>query len=381
VEQPKARPQKIAIVASLALSLTNFRLQLIKAMVDRGHEVTAFAPDDDDKVVKALSAIGVNYIQIPMARTGVNPFDDLRTLWALWRHFRGIRPDVVIPYTMKPIIYGCLAARLAGVPRRFALFTGMGHIFSADAKSRSARLVRGISVWLYRRSLIGVEGVFVYNDADSEDITKYRLLPRGTTMQPVPGSGIDLKHFPHVEPPKGKIRFLLVARLLREKGVFDYAMAARQLLQKYKDVEFALLGPFDPHPASIKRAEIASLVEEGVIEYLGETRDVRPFLAACSVFVLPTYYREGIPRSILEALATGRAIITSDSPGCRETVNMGRNGYLVPTRDHASLAKSMENFIVQPQLVATMGSQSNVIARERFDVHAVNNLILSTMKL
>jgi glycosyltransferase involved in cell wall biosynthesis len=381
VEQPRARTQKIAIVASLASSLTNFRLQLIKAMVDKGHEVTAFAPDDDEQVVKALSAIGVNYIKIPMARTGVNPFVDLRTLWALWRHFRRMRPDVVIPYTMKPIIYGCLAARLAGVPRRFALFTGMGHIFSADAKSNRARLVRGISVWLYRRSLVGVESVFVYNDADSEDISRYRLIPSGTLMQPVPGSGIDLKYFPYVDPPKDKIRFLLVARLLREKGVFDYAMAARHLLRKYKNVEFALLGPLDPHPASIKKAEIASLVEEGVIEYLGETRDVRPFLAACSVFVLPTYYREGIPRSILEAMATGRAIITTDSSGCRETVDIGRNGYLVPTRDHVSLAKAMENFIVEPQLVATMGRQSNVIARERFDVHAVNHLIVSTMKL
>jgi glycosyltransferase involved in cell wall biosynthesis len=373
--------KRIAIVASLALSLTNFRYQLIKAMVDEGHEVFAFAPEDDVEVRDILRGIGVKLLQIPMARTGLNPFADLSTLWSLWRHFLRLKPDLVLSYTMKPIIYGSLAARLTGIKHRFALFTGLGHVFAEEKPTGRMLLVRQISVWLYRAALWGIEGVFVYNDADTDDIRRYHMLKDNSIIQPVPGSGVDLDHFSIAKIPDGAIRFLLIARLLKDKGIFEYANAARHLRRKYPNVRFQLLGPFDPHASSVTREEIDELVREGTLDYLGETRDVRSFLAACSVFVLPTYYREGIPRSILEALATGRAIVTTDAPGCRETVIEGKNGFLVPPRDHVKLSQAMERFIVDPNLLKTMGQRSNELARERFDVHAVNRLLLKKMNL
>ena len=350
-------------------------------MVDKGHEVIAFAPGDDKQVREKLSAIGVKLIEIPMARTGLNPIADVYTLYSLWRHFLRLKPDIVLPYTMKPIIYGCLAARLARVPHRFALFTGLGHIFSQEEYSTRTRIVRLISVWLYRVALAGVDGIFVYNEADREDVERYCLVSNETRIQSVPGSGVDLDYFPAVKPPKDAIRFLLIARLLREKGVFEYASAARLLRQKYSNVRFQLLGPYDPYSSSIKKAEIDTFVREGILEYLGETRDVRPYLAASSVFVLPTYYREGIPRSILEAMATGRAIITTDTPGCRETVVDGKNGILVPIRDHVKLAQAMEKLIINPHLLGSMGLESSKLASERFNVHVVNRLILEGMRL
>jgi glycosyltransferase involved in cell wall biosynthesis len=373
--------RRIAIIASLAISLTNFRFQLIKAMADEGHEVIAFAPEHDSDVLAALQSIGVRFIQIPMARTGLNPFADLRTLLTLCRHLHQLKPDVVLPYTMKPIVYGCLAARIVGIPRRFALFTGLGHVFAGEPPTARMLLVRQISVWLYRSALAGVERVFVYNDADVQDICKHRMLLDDSIIESVPGSGVDLDHFARAKPPKGEFKFLLIARLLKDKGIFEYARAAGHLRQKHPNVRFQLLGPLDLHSSSVNRKEIDDLEREGILEYLGETRDVRPFLSACNVFVLPTYYREGIPRSILEAMATGRAIITTDTSGCRETVVDGENGFLVPPRDHIKLAEAMERFISDPALAKTMGQRSHQLARERFDVHAVNRLLLETMNL
>lgn len=363
------------------MSLTNFRFQLIKAMVDEGHEVIAFAPEYDSDVLDSLQSIGVRFIQTPMSRTGLNPFNDLHTLFSLCRHLHKLKPDVVLPYTMKPIVYGCLAARIVGVPHRFALFTGLGHVFAGETPTPSMALVRQISVWLYRAALTGVERIFVYNDADAQDICKHRMLMDNSIIKFVPGSGVDLDHFARAKFPKGELKFLLIARLLRDKGIFEYARAARHLRQKHANIRFQLLGPFEPHSSSLNKKDIDDLEREGVLEYLGETRDVRPFLSACNVFVLPTYYREGIPRSILEAMAIGRAIITTDTSGCRETVVENENGFLVPPRDHTKLAEAMERFIIDPGLAKTMGQRSHQLARERFDVHAVNRLLLESMNL
>jgi glycosyltransferase involved in cell wall biosynthesis len=374
-------PKRIAIVASLSFSLVNFRFQLIKAMVDEGHEVIAFAPEHDPEVLDKLHHIGVRFIRIPMARTGLNPLADLRTLLSLCHHFYRLKPDVVLPYTMKPIVYGCLAARITGIKHRFALFTGLGHVFSGKTPTARMLLVRQISVWLYRTALVGAERVFVYNEADAQDIMSHRMLLDNSIIKPVPGSGVDLAQFGFAEAPEGEFKFLLIARLLKDKGIFEYANAARYLRKKYPNVHFQLLGPFEPHASSVNRNQIDDWESEGILEYLGQTRDVRPFLSSCNVFVLPTCYREGIPRSILEAMATGRAIITTDTPGCRETVVKNENGILVPPRDHEKLAEAMEYFIAKPALSKAMGERSRQLARERFDVHIINQLLLENMGL
>ncbi|QIG49939.1 glycosyltransferase family 4 protein [Nordella sp. HKS 07] len=372
---------RIAVIASFTYSLTNFRLQLLREMVKAGHEVIAFAPDPDPVVAKALEDENIRFVQIPMARTGLNPLQDLHTLVTLWRQFRQLKPDIVLPYTMKPVIYACLAARAAGVSRRFALITGLGQVFATEnPKGRQAVLQR-LSVALYRVALRGVDRVFVYNDADDRDIRKHKLIDNYSLISLIPGSGVDLSHYTMTTPPTSPPVFLLIARLLREKGICEFVEAVRHLRQRFPDIRAQLLGPFEPNAAGISQADIDKWTAEGLVEYLGETRDVRPYFANCSVFVLPSYYREGIPRSILEAMASGRAIVTTDLPGCRDTVVEGQNGYLVPPRDPLALAKAMESFIATPSATIEMGRRSNQIARERFNVHAVNRLLLTQMGL
>lgn len=368
-------------MASLTLSLTNFRLELLKKLIAEGHQVVAFAPENDTKVIARLKEIGVDFVQMPMARTSINPFGDLQTLLFLWNRFRKIRPDYVLPYTMKPIIYGLLAARLAGIKHRYALVTGLGHVFSEAEPTGKAAVVRWISVHLYRSALAGVKKVFVYNDADKADMIRHQLMDVKTPLTMVPGSGVDLelyKRSPVVADPPV---FLMIARLLRDKGVADFADAARVLKARYPDVRFQLLGPHDPNPASVSAAEIDAWVNEGVLEYLGETDDVRPYLSNCSAYVLPSYYREGIPRTILEAMAIGRAIITTDCAGCRDTVEQGQNGLIVQPRQPRELADAMETLIKNPDDIHRMGDASHQLASERFDVHAINRLLLGEMEL
>ncbi len=372
--------RRIAVVASLTLSLTNFRLQLLKRMAEAGHEVFAFAPERDEEVVRTLEQIGVNFRQIPMARTSLAPMQDLRTVCALWSEFRRLKPDVLFAYTMKPVVYGGIAGRVAGLPRRFALMTGLGYVFTDETPSRKMTAVRAVSVELYRLALKGANCVFVYNEGDEADIRRYRFISGSTRLERVPGSGVDLEHYRVSRLPTNPIRFLLVARLLKAKGIAEYAQAARRLRHRYPDLKFQLLGPHDRNPDSISEIELQSWVTDGTIDYLGETRDVRPYIEECTVFVLPSY-REGIPRAVLEAMAMGRPIVTTDTPGCRSTVEDGENGFLVPSRNTDKLAEAMERFVKDPELAARLGARSYELVRERFDVHTVNATIMKSMGL
>ncbi|WP_457578389.1 glycosyltransferase family 4 protein [Ensifer adhaerens] len=374
--------QQIAVLSSYSRSLTNFRFELLRCLVEAGHSVLAVGPEQDDDVVRQLAAIGVEFVRSPMARTGLNPLTDLATLWSYWRLFRSRQIDVVIPYTMKPIVYGGIAARLAGVKRRYFLVTGLGHVYSDAAGKRwVGRRIKQLSVLLYRLALKGAGGVFAYNRADSADIESYRLISDHRELTLVPGSGVDLDHYAFSSPPSGRPVFLLVARLLKDKGIGEFVEAARLVRQQFPEAEFRLLGQFDPSPAAISAETIDEWVKEGSVTYLGETNDVRPHLSDCSVFVLPSYYREGIPRSILEAMSTGRAIVTTDLPGCDETVIDGHNGYLVEARNVKQMAEAMCRFLRSPSLIPEMGLRSRELAQAKFDVHAVNELLLKRMSL
>lgn len=377
---PQAARRKIAVVCSYTVSLVNFRLQLLQEMVRNGHEVVALGPEYHRPTVDALAAIGVSFEPIPMARAGLNPFEDLRTLAALWAVFRRLRPDVVLCYTMKPIIYGLMAARFAGVNERHALITGLGYTFSDHSANPRLRAIRRVVTWMYRIALRGVGRVFVYNEADANDVRSGRMADPGRIV-PVPGSGVDFDRYAASDLPEGNPVFLMVARLLREKGISEFVEAARSLRQEYPKAQFQLLGPLDPSPMAVTREDLDRWGAEGAIEYLGETSDVRPYLAKCTVFVLPSYYREGIPRSILEAMATGRPIVTADTPGCRDTVLEGENGFVVQPRDPAALAAAMRRFIEDPTLAKRMGLRSLDIARERFDARAISHRLLSEMAL
>jgi glycosyltransferase involved in cell wall biosynthesis len=297
------------------------------------------------------------------------------------RAFRQLRPDVVISYTMKPVIYGGIAARLAGVPDRHALMTGLGYVFADPDPKGKRRLIRSLSVRLYRAGLHGTGRVFVYNGADEDDIRRFSMLDDNAKLIRVAGTGVNLERFPHRPTPEGGVRFLMIARLLADKGVREFVAAAKRLKPDYPDAEFRILGPLDPNPEGIKAEEIAEWGRDGVVDYLGETNDVRPYLADASVFVLPSYYREGIPRSILEAMATGRPVITTTLPGCADTVEDGVSGFLVPPRDDAALAGAMRRFLEDPSPAEPMGLAARARAEAVFDIHKVNRHLLTEMGL
>lgn len=373
--------QRVVVISSYTRSLKVFRLDLLRRMVSLGHAVVAFGPEDDRETIAELERIGVSFERTPMARASIAPLRDVLTLCLFWWKLRRIRPQILLPYTMKPIIYGLIAGRVAGVPRRFALVTGLGWTFGEQGTSASRRIVRRISLLLYRLAFTGVTKVFVYNSADEVDIAATGLVPTEAALVRIPGSGVNLADFPQLPVPIGPPAFLMIARLLREKGVVEYVEAARLLRARFPALRFRLLGPLDPNPTGLSQGQIADWVREGMIDYLGETRDVRPALAECSVFVLPSYYREGIPRTILEALATGRAVVTSDRPGCAETVDAGVNGWLVSPQDPVALADALATFATDPGLAARMGAAAREIAETRFGVHLVNRTLLTELGL
>nr|MDJ0992905.1 glycosyltransferase family 4 protein [Dinoroseobacter sp.] len=254
-------------------------------------------------------------------------------------------------------------------------------VFADPAPRGKRRLLRDVSVRLYRSGLRGVRRVFVYNGADEEDIRRFAMLDDNEKLVRVAGTGVNLERFAHTPLPDGSPRFLFIARLLADKGVREYVAAAKQLKSDFPDAEFRILGPLDPNPEGIERAEIDTWTKEGTVTYLGETDDVRPFLSDASVFVLPSYYREGIPRSILEAMAMGRPVVTTTLPGCGDTVQDGVSGYLVAPRDASALAEAMRGFLNEPQLAKTMGLKARARAEAVFDIHKVNQHLLSEMKL
>jgi len=369
---------RVVVVASYAPSLTNFRGHLLSQMVSIGHTVTAVAPDASRGLRDQLGAMGVDYFDIGAARTSGNPLKDFRYLLRLRQLFLRLRPDVVFSYTIKPNIYASIAARLATSARIFALVTGLGFAFEEASDGRS--FSRSIARALLRRALTGCDGVIVQNPDDLEDLVRTGVLTEPGKAAIVNGSGVDLEVFGCQPLPDGPPAFLLIARLLASKGIQEYAEAARRVRVRAPNAQFHLVGWFDDNPAALARSKVEDWVREGILEYHGAVDDVRPYLTACHVYVLPSY-REGTPRTVLEAMATGRAIITTDVAGCRQTVTDGQNGYLVPPKDSASLACAIMKFVADPGLARTMGAESRRMVERKYDVRLVSKEILSLMSL
>jgi len=374
--------QRIAIIGSQAFALWNFRGPLIHEMAKRNLEVYALAPNYDDETRKKVEQLGAMPVQYRLSRTGLNPFRDALNFLDLIFILRRIKPDVTFCYTIKPVIYGTLAAWIVGVHRRFALITGLGYAFAAseDREGLKRRIVRIIAQFLYKLALRKATKVFFQNPDDLNEFVQKGIVHPEKAFLLGP-TGVDLEAFPFAPPVTDPIAFLFAARLLREKGILEFVEAARRIKAKYPDVRFILLGGLDTNPGAISREEVEGWVKEGLIEWPGHVPDVRPYIAQASVFVLPSYYREGVPRSIQEAMAMGRPIITTDAPGCRETVLPGVNGFLVPVRDMNALVSAMERFINEPELIERMGKESRRIAEERFNVHKINQVLLEAMGL
>ncbi|TCD04320.1 glycosyltransferase family 1 protein [Erythrobacteraceae bacterium CFH 75059] len=371
--------RSIALITSGAGSLANFRGPLIRRFVERGCRVYALAPDHDATTRAQVRALGAEPIDISLERTGLRPARDMVDMLRLVATLRRLRPDMTFAYFIKPVIYGTLAATLAGVPRRFAMVAGLGYVFTSDgsADTLKRRALRMAATRLYSIAFRLCHRVFLQNEDDAAVLCGGGVLPRAKLAM-VRGSGVDLAHFPPADPVTAPVTFILVARLLREKGIVEYAEAARRIKATNPDTVFLLAGGLDTNPGALSREVVASWVAEGVIEWPGQVADIRPWLARSSVFVLPSY-REGKPRSTQEAMAMARPVITTDAPGCRDTVEEGVNGYMVPVRDPRALEAAMRRFLENPDLIARMGRESRALAEERFDVHRINDGMLKVM--
>jgi len=353
-----------------------FRGELIKDLVAAGHEVFAFATDFSPESKAAIRKMGAHPVGYRMSQLGTNPLSDLRTLWQLKTLFKQYRISISFCYFLKPAIYGTLAAKLAGVPRRVAKIEGLGRVFTVHPEGDGIRkkLVRNVMVGLFRYSLPKAHKVYVLNDGDRQDLERFGVTnPRPEVLG---GIGVCLERYYFHPPVTDTLRFIFVGRLLPEKGVRYFVEAAKALGRRYPKAEFILLGAPDAKRGSIGRAELKELVDQGVVTYPGVVKDVTPWLARSSVFVLPSYYREGVPRSTQEALAMGRAVITTSLPGCRKTVRDGVNGFLVPPHDQEALEAAMLKFLREPELVVAMGRESFNLAQEHFDVRKINRRIL-----
>lgn len=369
---------KFLLIAGFPESLLHFRGPLIAALQDHGLEVHVAAPDlvPGTELHSRLKERGLVVHTIPLRRTGMNPVADLGTLFNLWQLIRKVRPTWVLGYTVKPVIYGSIAATLAGVPRRFALITGLGYAFQGG---HSRKGLRSLVQSLYAAALRCTNKVFFQNPDDEGLFRKEGILSPAVPSVVLNGSGVNVTEYA-VAPLPTVPRFLLIARLLGDKGVREYAAAARIIRAQHPDAVFDLVGWIDANPDAIGQGELDQWVREGTLNYLGRLTDVRPAIAAASVYVLPSY-REGTPRTVLEAMAMGRPIVTTDAPGCRETVSDGDNGFLVPVKSVEGLVAAMRRFIDDPALVERMGRRSRTLVEDKYDVRKVNAQMLSEMAI
>lgn len=361
----------VAIVAHHAGSLLNFRGPWVRELCAAGHRVWCLAPDYTEAERRSVRQWGAIPVDYRLQRTGMNPWRDGRDLLALARLLKRLQPAALLSFSTKPVLYGTLAGWLARVPWRVALIEGVGYVFTEGGQPPGwrQRLLRFVVSRLYRLALFRAHRIIFLNEADRDEFVQRRWVPPARARV-LGGIGVDLAIWKPAPPVLAPVTFLLVARLLREKGILEYVAAARQVRAQAPSARFVLLGGLDSNPGALTRDAVQAWVDEGLLVWPGHVA-VQPWLARASVFVLPSY-REGVPRSTQEALAMARPVITTDAPGCRETIRDGVNGYCVPVRDVEALAQAMLRFVRDPEKIARMGAASRQLAETRFDMRAAN---------
>ncbi|MGL4481250.1 glycosyltransferase family 4 protein [Cetobacterium sp.] len=373
---------KIAIIGTTASSIISFRKDFIKSLCNHGYEVYTLAIDYDEKTRSEVCSFGAVPVDYSFCRNGLNPVKDLIGTIKLTILLKKLQPDIVFSYFSKPVIFGTIAAVLARVPRRYSMLEGLGYFFthSGGKDTLKVTLIRKILVFLYRFSFKFIDGLILLNDDDKRDL----LIKENINVRQVHvlgGIGLDMDEYPYSPPPIEPISFIFVARFLKEKGVYEFIDAARKIKKQHPRIRFYMLGSLDVHnPGSLSVEHFNELKCNDVIELPGHVNNVQDWLAKASVFVLPSY-REGFPRSTQEAMAMGRAVITSDVPGCRDTVIDGVNGFLIPVRSSTELADKMLSFIHNPELIIKMGEASYEIAKHNFDALVTNRKLLNILEI
>ena len=365
---------KIILCGSEAYSVKMFRGDLIRDLVIQGHDVIIMANNASEKHLEEFSSLGARYISSPISRSSLNPFKDIKVFFKFLRVFILERPDCVLSYTVKPIVWSGIVLKFFPKTRFIGMITGLGYAFGGQGRSRS--LVFAIVSFLYRLALANVYAVIFQNPDNKASFIELGLIdPRKAIL--VNGSGVNLDYFSYhpYSTYENRVSFLMIARLLKDKGILEFLSAASLLKSEYSNIDFTLLGHEDNSVNAVSLKEITKLDRAGVISYHGFVDDVRDFLVSNTVYVLPSYH-EGLPRSVLEAMAIGRPIITTNVPGCRETVVNGVNGWLVPKGDSKALAEKMRWFMDNPSEIKNMAFSSREMAVKKFDVKEINKRIV-----
>lgn len=367
--------RSISIISADSETLVSFRGHLIEMLRADGISVAYIGPAVDVATRHWLDARAVAIREISISRNTLAPLADCRTFFLLWRTLGELAPDAVLTTRVKSSVYGQLAAVLAGIRYRFAFVTGLGYAFVERPRDRRWRLINHAARALYGLGLRRATAVAFQNVDDERDFRAWRLVPDRVPSTVVNGSGVDTAYYTYV-PISDRMNCLFTGRLLIDKGIGELIEAARIVKARRPEVTFTVAGPTETNPSAFALDALQAAVKEGVIEYVGTASDVRPLIAACRIFVLPSY-REGTPRSILEAMAMGRPVVTTDVPGCRETVEPGRNGILVPPRNAAALAAAILELMGDTERVTRMGQESRRIAEEKYEVRQVTDRLLN----
>ncbi len=367
---------KVLVISPKNKTIFNFRGDLIKAMIANGHEVYAIGPNRE--FIDDVMALGIKeFIEVPFVKDNTSIFGDLKYCSRLTKVIKGLAPDLVFSYTIKPVIYGSIAAYRAGVRKIYPMVTGLGRVYASD--SAKAKLVRALVGVLFKNAFKKSNKVLFQNHDDLNRFVELGYVPRNKTEH-VDGSGVNMTRFAFDGLTDEPV-FLMTSRVIKEKGIFEYCRAARIVKQQHPEAKCILLGGFDSSIGAIAPADIQEYIEDGSIEFPGETKDVVPFLKQCRFFVLPTYYCEGLPRTILEAMAMGRPVITTDWPGCRDAVKDGVNGFLVEPKNAEMLAEKMLAVLADDELAVSMSEKALESCRTTYDVNVVNQKMLGIMEL
>ena len=374
--------KKIFLVVNDLVTATNFRKDLIKTLHNLGHDVAVISPSqskfvNSSEILNDSQKLGFRHIHISINRVSLNPFSSFKYILFLSKILKSERPDRVLLYTPKIVIFGSMASRIAGVHKVYSTINGLGYAFASQ--SFKAKFLSVLLKPLYKVALSLNAKVFFQNSDDRNYFLTNTLVDNNKSFL-INGSGVNINEF----QPRAKLDqryiFLMIARIIPEKGVYEFVQAARIVKRKYPNIVFQLLGPLESELPVILPQAVSDWNKEGIIEYISEKSDVKPFIANCNTFVLPSY-REGTPKSVLEAMAMGKPIITSDVPGCREPVIDGVNGYLVPSKNSHLLGESMLAIYEDEDFAKLAGVKSLEIIKDKYDVIKVNKFFMQALEI
>lgn len=380
------KPKKVILIGTTGSSFYGFRADLIKKLVSDQHQVYAFTSEYTQSCLEKIKALGAIPICYELSRGGLNPLADIASTMDLVKKIKAIQPDIVFSYFTKPVVYGSLAAKIAQVPRVVGMIEGLGSPFTVHRHGQSSkmRMIRFVQVSLYRLIFPFLDKIIFLNADDPIDlIDKNKISIKKDSVKVLGPIGLNLSDYQFKAWNETQnISFIFIARLIAEKGIFEFIEAAKKVKQKYPLAIFKVIGGLDhENPHGLTQKELDEMINSEIIEYPGFVTNVAERIQDSAVFVLPSYYREGVPRSTQEAMAIGRPVITTDVPGCRETVVDGLNGFLVPKWDADALANKMCYFIEHPEQINVMGLESFKIAQEKFDAEKINLKLIEIIGL